>query len=187
MKNEGSWNGWRVTVLLASQRGSPRLLATWAIAVLTDEEIESAEFPTPAKAWIWRNAIAHLREAKVLSVVCRSDASLDLTTHPPSLTRPGNAPLAGQYASIRISHIPRARARIHMPRPHSKACFVGDASAVTTMAPHTSLLARVWCALRICAPLSIPRARAEPAARADLVAHADPGVWCHLSPTSILC
>ena len=41
------------------------------IAVLTDEEIESVEFPTPAKARIWRNAIACLREAKVLSVVPR--------------------------------------------------------------------------------------------------------------------
>ena len=41
------------------------------IAVLTDEEIGSVKFPTPAKARIWRNAIACLREAKVLSVVPR--------------------------------------------------------------------------------------------------------------------
>ena len=58
---------------------------------------------------------------------------------------------------------------------------MGDENVVTTMAPHTPPLARVWCALRICAPLSIPRARAGPAARFDLgarsglVAHADPG------------
>ena len=49
------------------------------------------------------------------------------------------------------------------------------------MALHMSPFARVWCALRICDPLSIPRARAGPAARFDLgaraglVAHADPG------------